>query len=239
LRSHKNKKSDWDEHPFLTDVGIELIKKHGQPRTAIGMGRFAAYKDFGESMWRIGYGSHMVGKRRVAFNEKLTKSEIETQLIEDLKEFSNQVSEYVFVPLNDKRKGALLSFAWSLGICGFKNSKLLELINSHASKNTIIREWSPYINTYWLSGGDQMRDRRRAELDTYFSADKEIPTFTKHKCATNVCLLNLTETYTGAPSQVKAVEYLEKKIKSWDPSGQALRHFYRLWSQSPSGQAQG
>jgi GH24 family phage-related lysozyme (muramidase) len=103
LKSRRNKKSDWDEHPFLTDVGIELIKKHGQPRTAIGMGRFAAYKDFGESMWRIGYGSHMVGKRRVAFNEKLTKSEIETQLIEDLKEFSDQVSEYVFVPLNDKR----------------------------------------------------------------------------------------------------------------------------------------
>ena len=80
-----------------------------------------------------------------------------------------------------------------------------------------------------------MRDRRRAELNTFLSADKEIPTFTKHNCQTSVCLLNLAETYNGAPNQVKAVEYLEKKIKEWDPTGHALRRFYRLWSQPPAG----
>ena len=117
---------------------------------------------------------------------------------------------------NRARKGAVLSFAHSIGLLAFKNSRLLELINRHASKTEIIKEWSPYINRYWLSGGDGMRDRRRAELDL-FSADKKIPTFTKHKCHTPVCLLNLPDTYTGAPNQVKAVEYLEKKLNEWDP----------------------
>tara|TARA_A100001201_G_scaffold3471_1_gene7887 strand:- start:2536 stop:3180 length:645 start_codon:yes stop_codon:yes gene_type:complete len=199
------------------------------------MGRFAAYKDFGEANWRIGYNSLKLGKRRVAYNEKTDRENIERQLVEDLKEFSKEVSQYVYVPLNRHKKGAVLSFARSLGILGFKNSKLLELINSHASKKQIISEWSPYINRYWLCGGDRMRDRRRAELNAFLSADKEIPTFTRHNCQTSVCLLNLPETYNGAPNQIKAVEYLEKKIKEWDPTGHALRRFYRLWSQPPAG----
>ena len=199
------------------------------------MGRFAAYKDYGEANWRIGYNSLKLGKRRVAYNEKAGREDIEKQLVEDLKEFSKEVSQYVYVPLNRHKKGAVLSFARSLGILGFKNSKLLELINSHASKKQIISEWSPYINRYWLCGGDRMRDRRRAELNAFLSADKEIPTFTRHSCQTSICLLNLPETYNGAPNQIKAVEYLEKKIKEWDPTGHALRRFYRLWSQPPAG----
>ena len=70
-----------------------------------------------------------------------------------------------------------------------------------------------------------MRDRRRAELNAFLSADKEIPTFTRHNCQTSVCLLNLPETYNGAPNQIKAVEYLEKKIKEWDPTGHVFGGF--------------
>ena len=234
MKSRKKQQS-WKDYPFLTDIGIELIKLHDTPRTYIGMGRFASYKDYGEANWRIGYDSLKLGKRRVAYNEKAERAEIEKQLVEDLKEFSKEISQYVYVPLNRHKKGAVLSFARSVGILGFKNSKLLELINRHASKKEIISEWSPYINRYWLCGGDRMRDRRRAELNAFLSADKEIPTFTKHNCHTSVCLLNLAETYNGAPNQIKAVEYLEKKIKEWDPTGHALRRFYRLWSQPPTG----
>ena len=233
MKSHK--KQSWKDYPFLTDIGIELIKLHDTPRTYIGMGRFASYKDYGEANWRIGYDSLKLGKRRVAYNEKAERAEIEKQLVEDLKEFSKEIAQYVYVPLNRHKKGAVLSFARSVGILGFKNSKLLELINRHASKKEIISEWSPYINRYWLCGGDRMRDRRRAELNAFLSADKEIPTFTKHNCHTSICLLNLAESYNGAPNQIKAVEYLEKKIKEWDPTGHALRRFYRLWSQPPTG----
>ena len=131
------------------------------------MGLFGSYKDYGESDYRIGYGNISLWNRRVGMHDKATREEVETQLVEDLKIFSSQVEQYVYVPLNRARKGAVLSFAHSIGLLAFKNSRLLELINRHASKTEIIKEWSPYINRYWLSGGDGMRDRRRAELDLF------------------------------------------------------------------------
>ena len=237
LSSHKNQKlrTRWKEHPFLTRKGINLIRTHSMPRTNIGMGRYASYKEYGENIWRIGYGSKKLGKRWLSSTDKATEEEIDLQLEEDLKEFSDLVANYIFVPLNTNRKAALLSFAYSIGICSFKTCRLLELINSSAGKTKIIREWSPYINQIWLSGGDLMRDRRRVELDTYYSADKEIPTLVPHRCRVKRCLLNLPETYTGVPNQLKAIEYLEKKLAEWDPSGEVLRQFFRYWTQKPTG----
>ena len=148
LSSHKKTRvqTKWKEHPFLTRKGINLIKAHSLPRTHIGMGRYASYKDYGEDIWRIGYGSKKLGKRWIAATDKVTEEEIDIQLEEDLKEFSDLVSHYVLVPLNINRKAALLSFAHSIGISSFKTCRLLELINTSANKTKIIQEWSPYIN---------------------------------------------------------------------------------------------
>lgn len=237
LSSHKKQKlrTRWKEHPFLTRKGINLIKTHSLPRTHIGMGRYASYREYGEDIWRIGYGSKKLGKRWLSATDKAIEEEIDIQLEEDLKELSDLVAKYVFVPLNTNRKAAILSFAYSIGISSFKTCRLLELINSSAGKTKIIREWSPYINQIWLSGGDLMRDRRRVELDTYYAADTEIPTLVPHRCRVKKCLLNLPETYTGVPNQLKAIEYLERKLAVWDPSGEVLRQFFRYWTQKPTG----
>jgi len=194
---------------------------------------YASYKNFGEDFWRIGYESKTLKGRVLGAKDKVTKEEIEEQLIEDLKIFSQQVSQYVLVQTNKNRRAALLSFAHSLGLSSFKNCRLLELINNYATKTEIIKEWSPYMNRYWLSGGEAIRDRRRTELDLYFAADKEIPTLYPHKCKAKYCLLNLVETYKGTPEQIKAIEYLERKFNEWDPSGESIRWFYRSWSQKP------
>ena len=235
MTSHKKEKvkQTWKQHPFLTWKGIELIKSYYPARTHIGMGRYAAYKDYGEDIWRIGYGSKKLGKRWLGANDVATEEEIDQQLIEDLKEFSDLVSKYIFVPLNTNRKAALLSFAFSIGISSLKTCRLLDLINSSASKTELIKEWSPYINRLWCSGGDLMVSQRRMELDTYLAPDKEIPTLVPHRCRSKICLLNLPETYTGVPNQMKAIEYLEKKIAEWDPSGAVLRRFFRYWSEKP------
>ena len=86
-----------------------------------------------------------------------------------------------------------------------------------------------------MSGGESMVARRRVELDMYFAADKEIPTFYRHECHTEACLLNLVETYNGSSNQIRAIEYLEKKFKELDPSGKVLRRFFRYWNEKPSG----
>ena len=201
------------------------------------MGRFASYKNYGEDIWRIGYDSKKINNRYVGFQEFATRKQIELQLVEDLKEFTKLIEPYIYVPLNKNRKAALLSFAHNLGVTGFKNSRLLELINRHASKKEIIQEWSPYINKMWLSGGENIVNRRRVELDTFLAADKEIPTFTQHNCKLKTCLLNLPETYNGSANQIRAIEYLEGKMLTWDPSGHAVKHFFRLWNEKPSGLA--
>jgi len=233
----RKKPENWSEYPFLTSRGIELIQRHTIPRTNLGMGRFGSYKDYGEDIWRIGYGSKKINRHWVGFQEYATLQQVENQLVEDLKEFSREIESYVFVRLNKNKKAALLSFAHNVGICGFKNSKLLELINKHASKAEIIGEWSPYINKIWISGGESIVNRRRAELDTFLAADKEISTFTVHNCRLKTCLLNLPETYNGCSNQIRAIEYLEGKLVGWDPSGNALKHFFRLWNEKPSGLA--
>ena len=102
-------------------------------------------------------------------------------------------------------------------------------------KNKIIKDWSPYINHIWMSGGDLMTSRRRTELDMYFAPDKEIPTLYPHKCHTEICLLNIAETFNHSPTQIKAIEFLEKKFKEFDPSGEVLRQFFRYWNKTPSG----
>ena len=171
-------------YPFFTEKGYILTKSYTTARTFLGLEKYAAYKDFGEESWKIGYGSKEIHGHSLTAKDKATQKEIDKQFFIDLREFSNKLKDYVFVNLNTNRKAALLSFAHSIGIQSFKNCRLLDLINSYSSKTKIIKEWSPYINTYWMSGGDLMVARRRSEVDMYFAADKEIPNFYRHNCHT-------------------------------------------------------
>ena len=222
-------------YSLFTEKGYKLTKKYTIPRTYLGMGKYAAYKDFGEDLWKIGYGSEVINEHYLNANDRASQEEINKQFYIDLKNFSKKAENYIFVNLNKNKRAAILSFAHSIGLTSFKSCRLLELINSYATKNKIIKEWSPYINRIWMSGGDLMTSRRRSELDMYFAADKEIPTFYRHTCHAEVCLLNIAETYNGSATQVKGIEYLEKKLKELDPSGEILRKFFRYWNSTPSG----
>ena len=222
-------------YSLFTEKGYKLTKKYTIPRTYLGMGKYAAYKDFGEDLWKIGYGSEVINEHYLNANDRASQEEIDKQFYIDLKNFSKKAENYIFINLNKNKRAAILSFAHSIGLTSFKSCRLLELINSYATKNKIIKEWSPYINRIWMSGGDLMVSRRRSELDMYFAADKEIPTFYRHTCHAEVCLLNIAETYNGSATQVKGIEYLEKKLKELDPSGGILRKFFRYWNSTPSG----
>ena len=222
-------------YSLFTEKGYKLTKKYTIPRTYLGMGKYAAYKDFGEDLWKIGYGSEVINEHYLNANDRASQEEIDKQFYIDLKNFSKKAENYIFVNLNKNKRAAILSFAHSIGLTSFKSCRLLELINSYGTKNKIIKEWSPYINRIWMSGGDLMASRRRSELDMYFAADKEIPTFYRHTCHAKVCLLNIAETYNGSATQVKGIEYLEKKLKELDPSGEILRKFFRYWNSTPSG----
>jgi len=219
---------------FLNDTAVQLIQYYTPARTHCGFGRFAAYRtEHGE--WCIGYGSKRIGKRWVSAFTRATLKEIEEQLVRDLEEFAPKVAHYIAMPTNPKKRAALISYAHSIGLAAFKECKLLDLINSRASKNTIIKEWSPFINSEYRNASPFLKERRRVELNTFLASDDQVPLFTKHKCPLKHCLLNIGETYMGTPNQIKAIEYLERKVADWDPTGETIRRFFRYWNQSPNG----
>lgn len=221
--------------PFLNQDGINIIQRYATPRIYLGYGRFGSYKNKGEEFYKIGYDSTHINKRAVNFFTKSTIEEINKQLVEDLKVFAKQIQEYVFANLNDKKKAAVLSYAHSVGLAVFKESYLLELINTFASKKAIIKEWSPLINSHYLNVDPKLKERRRVELNFYLAPDKKVPLFFEHKCQLNQCLLNIGESYLGTPNQVKAIEYLERKLLEFDPSQETLRRFWRYWNQEQGG----
>lgn len=220
--------------PFLNDTAVKLIKRYTPARTHCGFGRFAAYKtEHGE--WRIGYGSKRLGKSWVGMFSRATQKEIEEQLVRDLEEFAPKVAHYVTMPTNPKKRAAILSYAYSIGLANFKECQLLQLINKRASKNSIIKEWSPYINPLYRGAAPFLKERRRVELNTYLAPDVQVPLFTEHKCKLKQCLLNIGENYMGTPNQIKAIEYLERKILEWDPTEETVRRFFRYWNQEQGG----
>ena len=143
----------------------------------MGSGRFASYKGYGESIWRIGYGSMELFGKVVSHRTTAAKEDIEEQLEIDLKMLSHKLSKIIFWPMNAKKKAAVMSYAFSIGFIPFKNSQLLELINSGCHKKKLIREWSPFINKAWLNKSDLVIDQRRSELNLFLAPDKEVPTF--------------------------------------------------------------
>lgn len=166
---------------------------------------------------------------------RATKKEITEQLIKDLEEFADKIQYYVVMPTAPKKRAAILSYAYSIGLIAFKECRLLQLINKRASKTSIIKEWSPFINPAYRGASESLKERRRVELNTYLAPDAQVPLFTPHKCLLKHCLLDIAESYAGTPTQIKAIEYLERKILEWDPTEETIRRFFRYWNQEQGG----
>jgi GH24 family phage-related lysozyme (muramidase) len=218
---------------FYTDYAFELVRRYTPCRIHVGFEEYTSYKATKEDgPWLIGYGSKKIGRQTVTPFTKVTRREIDEQLREDLEIFSEYVSDVVYMPLNEKKRGAVLSYAESVGLSYFKQCKLLELINGNASKQEIIKEWSPFMRKNYQSD-PVLRDRRRSELDLYLQSDIQVPLLVEHNCITEQCLLNIAENYKGTIEQVRAIEYLESELLRLNPGGEIVSEFFRLWNQKP------
>ena len=81
------------KYSLFTEKGYQLTKKYTVPRTYLGMGRYAAYKDFGESIWKIGYGSETIDDHYLDANDKASQEDIDKQFYNDLKCFSKEAEK--------------------------------------------------------------------------------------------------------------------------------------------------
>jgi len=78
------------------------------------------------NVWTIGYG-HTKGVKK---GDKITKEQAEKLLEEDLAFFRNGVKRLVKVALNKNQFGALVSFAYNLGLGSLESSTLLKMLNA-------------------------------------------------------------------------------------------------------------
>ncbi|MDN5248839.1 MAG: lysozyme [Alphaproteobacteria bacterium] len=93
--------------------------------------RAKAYKD-SNGIWTIGYGHTAVaGEPAPHEGMSITEGEAETILRRDLHFFEKEVERLVDVPLNDLQFGALVCFAYNVGVGHFKKSDLLKKLNKH------------------------------------------------------------------------------------------------------------
>ena len=104
----------------------------------MGSGRFASYKDYGESIWRIGYGSMEIHGKVVTPKTRATEKEIDEQLKIDLQMLSHKLSKIIFWPLNPKKKAAVISYAFSNVEQSGKGKGAVAMTVTNAAKNYLV-----------------------------------------------------------------------------------------------------
>ena len=111
----------------------------------------------------IGYG-HTKG---VKPNQTITQKQADELLLSDLTEFERAVKSLVTVPVNDNQLGALVSFAYNVGIGALQKSTLLKKLNAkdyQGAANEFFR-WNK-------AGGKELKGltlRRQAERELFLT----------------------------------------------------------------------
>jgi lysozyme len=117
----------------------------------------------------IGYGSTFYENGiKVKLGQKITKQRAEELLDFMVLQFANQVRPLIKVPLSENRFGALVSFAYNVGIGALSKSTLLKKVNTNPNDPSIKMEF-----LRWNKAGGKilagLTKRREAEAKLYFT----------------------------------------------------------------------
>ncbi len=83
------------------------------------------------NVWTIGYGhTAMAGPPDVVKGHIMTQAEAEEVLGRDVTQFANQIAPLIRTRLNDNQFSALVSFAYNVGVGGFRSSSVLRAVNA-------------------------------------------------------------------------------------------------------------
>lgn len=146
----------------IGERGIALIKE------------FEGYSDVaypdpgtGDEPWTIGYGSTRIFNRRVRNDDVVTIEEAEEQLVFDLEEFSEKVTNLLQVEVSQNQFDSLVCFAYNVGTVAMSKSTLLMLLNEGRSDEV------PAQFLRWNKAGGMvmagLTRRRQAEADLFAS----------------------------------------------------------------------
>lgn len=131
--------------------------------------KLQAYQDI-VGVWTIGYGETMWmvdGKRIPVWKgQVITQAQADEDVATRYDEFEVQVKKLIKVSVTANQLGALVSFAYNLGVNNLASSTLLKLLNQGASANLVAGQFGR-----WNKAGGKVIDgltRRRAAEATLF-----------------------------------------------------------------------
>lgn len=135
--------------------GIELIKSFEGCK-------LKAYQD-SVGVWTIGYGR----TTNVHKGDVITQQQADDYLLIEYKEFESKVKKLVKVPLTDNQLGALVCFAYNVGVGALSKSTLLKKLNVGDYKGAA----EQFL--VWNKAGGKILNglvrRRQAEKDLFLS----------------------------------------------------------------------
>ena len=145
----------------MNRAGMNLIKKFEGFRSS-------AYRD-AVGVWTIGYGhTSMAGNPKVFRGLKISRQQGEAILAKDVENFARNIRPLISVNLNDNQFSALVSFAYNVGVGGFRRSSVLQRVN--AGRFDAV----PNRLSLWIkAGGRSLKGlvRRRAAEGELFLSD--------------------------------------------------------------------
>lgn len=146
----------------INQAGLDLIKKYEGFRSH-------AYRD-AVGVWTIGYGhTSMAGLPRATSRLKISRQQGEKILAYDVEKFSRQIRPLIQVDLTENQFSAMVSFAYNVGVGGFRKSSVLKRLN--AGRFDAV----PNRLSLWVkAGGKTLKGlvRRRAAEGALFLAGK-------------------------------------------------------------------
>jgi len=157
----------------ISREAITLIKHfEGLHKIDTATGLVYPYRD-SVGYWTIGYGHLLSRDRKLTlddfpfYREGLTYESCEEILKQDLESTAIGVLDLIEVPLTDGQYGALVSFAFNLGLGNLKVSTLKTKVNEK-----LHFEASKEFNKWVFAGGIKLNGlvkRRKAESELYLS----------------------------------------------------------------------
>lgn len=78
----------------------------------------------------IGWGFTTWNGKKVQLGQKITQAEADAALLNEYDGYEGQIRELVKVPVTANQLGALVSFAFNVGIGALRSSTLLKMLNS-------------------------------------------------------------------------------------------------------------
>lgn len=145
----------------MTVEGLALIKRFE------GL-RLDAYRD-AVGIWTIGYGhTSMAGAPEVRAGLRISEADAHEILMRDVDAFARGVRDAVTVELSHQQFSVLVSFAYNVGLGGFKRSSVLTAVNNR-DFNAVPRR----LNLWAKAGGRVLPGlvRRRAAEGALFMSE--------------------------------------------------------------------